>query len=153
MHRSIAMVHECTLHFLCRREADPARFVAVFVVGSSPRAPCDPTDTCPSTQSDLAQSRLVVPFAKLSNTIYDVYIIIILRLAMRTLVDIPDEQIEDLTAICESKKVSRAEVIRQAISFYIGANRRVPADAFGLWKAARTPVDGLAYQEQARSEW
>ena len=36
---------------------------------------------------------------------------------MRTLIDIPDKQIKDLTAICEAEKVSRAEVIRQAISF------------------------------------
>jgi Ribbon-helix-helix protein, copG family len=69
---------------------------------------------------------------------------------MRTLVDIPDEQIDDLAVICEAKKVSRAEVIRQAISFYISTNKLVPADAFGLWKINQ---DGLAYQEQARAEW
>lgn len=75
---------------------------------------------------------------------------------MRTLVDIPDEQINDLTVICEAKKVSRAEVIRQAISFYIGTNKLMPADVFGLWKAkqpASIVLDGLAYQEQARAEW
>lgn len=74
---------------------------------------------------------------------------------MRTLVDIPDEQIEDLAVICEAKKVSRAEVIRQAISFYIGTNKPAPVDAFGLWKdaSAGKPLDGLTYQEQARSEW
>ena len=72
---------------------------------------------------------------------------------MRTLVDIPDEQIEDLAVICEAKKVSRAEVIRQAIASYIDTNKRVPVDAFGLWKAHPDRLDGLAYQEQARSEW
>ncbi len=72
---------------------------------------------------------------------------------MRTLVDIPDEQIDDLAIICEAKKVSRAELIRQAISVYIGTNKLAPADAFGLWKAKQTSMDGLAYQEQARAEW
>lgn len=74
-------------------------------------------------------------------------------LIMRTLVDIPNDQIEDLALICEAKKVSRAEVIRQAISFYIGTNKRVPTDAFGSWKAAGQALDGMAYQERARSEW
>jgi Ribbon-helix-helix protein, copG family len=80
----------------------------------------------------------------------------ILEAAMRTLVDIPDEQIDDLAVICEAKKVSRAEVIRQAIAVYIGTNKLIPADAFGLWKAKQPDsivLDGLAYQEQARAEW
>ena len=80
----------------------------------------------------------------------------ILGAAMRTLVDIPDEQIDDLAVICEAKKVSRAEVIRQAIAVYIGTNKLVPADAFGLWKAKQPDsivLDGLTYQEQARAEW
>ena len=72
---------------------------------------------------------------------------------MRTLVDIPDEQIDDLALICEAKKVSRAEVIRQAITFYIGTNKLAPTDAFGLWRAKQPAVDGLAFQEQARAEW
>lgn len=69
---------------------------------------------------------------------------------MRTLVDIPDRQIEDLTRICEAKGVSRAEAIRQAIAFYIEQNKPV-ADVFGLWKDHHP--DGLAYQEGMRSEW
>ncbi|MBU1691665.1 MAG: ribbon-helix-helix domain-containing protein [Gammaproteobacteria bacterium] len=70
---------------------------------------------------------------------------------MRTLVDIPDKQIKDLTAICEAEKVSRAEVVRQAISDYLEKKKPGAAEAFGLWKDRK--VDGLTYQEQARSEW
>lgn len=70
---------------------------------------------------------------------------------MRTLVDIPDRQIKELTAICEAEKVSRAEVIRQAIASYIEKKKPVTVEAFGLWKGRK--VDGLAYQEQVRSEW
>ncbi|WP_136420347.1 ribbon-helix-helix protein, CopG family [Herbaspirillum sp. ST 5-3] len=70
---------------------------------------------------------------------------------MRALVDIPDRQIDDLTVICEAKKLSRAEAIRQAIAAYIERNKPSAVDAFGLWKNRK--VDGLEYQEQARSEW
>ncbi len=70
---------------------------------------------------------------------------------MRTLVDIPDRQIKDLTAICETEKVSRAEVIRQAIASYIEKKKPATVEAFGLWKDRK--ADGLAYQEQVRSEW
>jgi len=70
---------------------------------------------------------------------------------MRTLVDIPDRQIKDLTAICEAEKVSRAEVIRQAIAAYIEKKKPATVEAFGLWKGRK--VDGLAYQERVRSEW
>lgn len=70
---------------------------------------------------------------------------------MRALVDIPDKQIDDLTVICEAKKLSRAEAIRQAIALYIERNKPGAVDAFGLWKNRK--VDGLAYQEQVRSEW
>jgi len=70
---------------------------------------------------------------------------------MRTLVDIPDRQIKELTAICEVEKVSRAEIIRQAIASYIEKKKPATVEAFGLWKDRK--VDGLAYQEQVRSEW
>jgi metal-responsive CopG/Arc/MetJ family transcriptional regulator len=70
---------------------------------------------------------------------------------MRTLVDIPDRQIKELTALCEAEKGSRAEVIRQAIASYIEKKKPATVEAFGLWKGRK--VDGLAYQEQVRSEW
>ncbi|MDO9053557.1 MAG: ribbon-helix-helix protein, CopG family [Gallionella sp.] len=70
---------------------------------------------------------------------------------MRTLVDIPDRQLRDLAAICTSEKISRAELIRQAISSYLQQKKPTSVDAFGLWKEGG--VDGLAYQEQVRSEW
>ena len=70
---------------------------------------------------------------------------------MRTLVDIPDRQIKDLIAICEAEKVSRAEVIRRAISLYLKNKKLEEVDAFGIWKDKN--VDGLIYQEQMRSEW
>lgn len=70
---------------------------------------------------------------------------------MRVLVDIPEKQIDQLAVICEVKKLSRAEAIRQAIGLYIEQNKSGTTDAFGLWKDRK--IDGLTYQEQVRSEW
>ena len=70
---------------------------------------------------------------------------------MRTLVDISDGQLKDLAVICAAEKMSRAELIRQAISAFLEKKKPAEADVFGLWKERR--VDGLEYQEQVRSEW
>jgi metal-responsive CopG/Arc/MetJ family transcriptional regulator len=73
------------------------------------------------------------------------------RKIMRIVVDIPEKQIKELNAISQAEKVSRAEVIREAIAYYLEKKRPQTEDAFGLWKDRQ--VDGIAYQEQARSEW
>jgi metal-responsive CopG/Arc/MetJ family transcriptional regulator len=70
---------------------------------------------------------------------------------MRTWVDIPDRQIEQLTQICETKKISRAELIRQAITSCIEKNKPAADEAFGIWKDEQ--IDGLDYQKKRRSEW
>ena len=70
---------------------------------------------------------------------------------MRTLVDIPEMQIEELIRISKAEKVSRAEIIRQAVAAFIEMKKPDTAEAFGLWKEHE--VDGLTYQEQLRSEW
>jgi metal-responsive CopG/Arc/MetJ family transcriptional regulator len=70
---------------------------------------------------------------------------------MRTLVDIPDRQIEELTRISKAERVSRAEIIRQAVAAFIEMKKPDTVEAFGLWKECGT--DGLTYQERLRSEW
>ena len=75
---------------------------------------------------------------------------------MRIAVDIPDEQLEALTAIASHEGVSRAALIRLAIADLLVAKRKTATDdaiaaAFGLW--ADREEDGLAYQERLRSEW
>lgn len=70
---------------------------------------------------------------------------------MRTLVDIPDNQVEVLAAISKSMNLSRAELVRRAIDDYVSKHKPQPMEAFGVWKNQN--VDGLTYQEQARSEW
>jgi hypothetical protein len=71
---------------------------------------------------------------------------------MRTLVDIPDSQLKELTQIGQKRRISRAAVIREAITSYIGKkpSGKKPT-AFGLW--GNRKVDGLEYQNKLRSEW
>lgn len=72
----------------------------------------------------------------------------------RILVDLPDDQLAELSMILSRQPRPRAAVIREAVAEYI-ANHRISADAavkvFGLWQ--QREVDGLAYQEEMRSEW
>lgn len=70
---------------------------------------------------------------------------------MRTLVDIPEGELEELNALSRSRKVSRAELIRQAVIGFLAQNKAGIDDSFGMWKGRG--VDGVAYQEKLRSEW
>ena len=70
---------------------------------------------------------------------------------MRTLVDLPERELEQLTLLSRSRKTSRAELIRRAIAGYLAQNRAGLEDSFGLWKDRG--VDGVAYQERMRGEW
>jgi len=71
---------------------------------------------------------------------------------MRTLVELPDEQIEPLEALAEQMQLSRAELIRCAVADYLQRYQSVDEDAaFGLWRDRQE--DGLAYQARIRSDW
>lgn len=70
----------------------------------------------------------------------------------RILVDLPDSRLEELAAIVEIEHRPRAAIIRDAIEAYISQRKgSLGADAFGLWKNKK--VDGLAYEQELRSEW
>jgi metal-responsive CopG/Arc/MetJ family transcriptional regulator len=71
---------------------------------------------------------------------------------MRTLVDIPEEDLKALDDLGERRRASRAKMIRQAVREFLVNNRRASADeAFGLWRDQG--VDGLEFQERLRAEW
>jgi hypothetical protein len=72
---------------------------------------------------------------------------------MRTIIDLPTDQLSALDGICRAESISRAEAIRRAVDLLVrdraaGASRA----AFGLWREKR-PVDGLEYQQRVRAEW
>lgn len=71
---------------------------------------------------------------------------------MRTLLDIPEEDLKLLNKLSDAEEVSRAELVRRAIFQYLKAHRSTAkAEAFGLW--ADAPEDGRSYQRKIRREW
>jgi hypothetical protein len=71
---------------------------------------------------------------------------------VRTIIDLPAEQIQALAVVCRREKISRAEAVRRAVAEY--ASRHVTSDAeeaFGLWRGRR--IDGLSYESRLRGEW
>ncbi len=73
---------------------------------------------------------------------------------MRTIIDIPDMQVKVLNQLSKKKKVSRAEIIRQALTNYIAKCTRQKKsynNAFGLWEDKK--MNSLEYQKNCRKEW
>jgi hypothetical protein len=73
--------------------------------------------------------------------------------SVRTIIDLPEDQLDALDGICRRESMSRAEAIRRAVDLLVRDRAAGASDAaFGLWRAAKT-VDGLAYQDRLRQEW
>jgi metal-responsive CopG/Arc/MetJ family transcriptional regulator len=70
---------------------------------------------------------------------------------MRTLVDLPEGELEQLNLLSKARRVSRAALIRQAVAGYLEQNKTGLENSFGLWK--KKSVDGVKYQERLRREW
>jgi metal-responsive CopG/Arc/MetJ family transcriptional regulator len=71
---------------------------------------------------------------------------------MRTLVDLGKAELDALNRLAEQQNVSRAALIRTAVSDYLGRHANEKRnDAFGLWQ--QNGVDGLTFQEEIRGEW
>jgi len=73
---------------------------------------------------------------------------------MRTIIDIPDVQVKILNQLSKKKRVSRAEVIREALANYISSHSKAKDSyliAFGLWKDKK--IDSVEYQKKLRDEW
>ena len=75
---------------------------------------------------------------------------------MRTLVDIPEEDLELLNGVAKTLSISRAEFVRRAIAQSLATHRKAQIKkareaAFGL--LAGRSVDGMEYQERIRQEW
>ena len=72
---------------------------------------------------------------------------------MRTVIDIPDDQVEALDRLAAEAGKSRAALIREALQVLISRRRpeRGLNEYFGLWGPSEE--DGLAMQERMRAEW
>ncbi|TLD69524.1 ribbon-helix-helix protein, CopG family [Phragmitibacter flavus] len=71
---------------------------------------------------------------------------------MRTIVDLPDEQLGALSAMCAREGISRAEAIRRALSaMLVEKSARGRDEAFGAWKKKK--VDSRELVDKMREEW
>lgn len=71
---------------------------------------------------------------------------------MRTIVDLPEDQVEALKRLSKQARLSRAELMRRAVADYLQRHDAEPFEsAFGIWKEKTR--DGVAYQRELREEW
>lgn len=73
---------------------------------------------------------------------------------MRTLVDIPDDDIEKLDALAAKRKQSRAAAIREAVTLYLVRNSDNDwiERGYGYWADREDIRDGLEYQLAIRED-
>jgi Ribbon-helix-helix protein, copG family len=70
---------------------------------------------------------------------------------VRTIVDLPEEQIRKLTLLCRRERISRAEAIRRAVARYL---RVSPASDLGSFFGASRSRSNISRQVAAlRDEW
>lgn len=73
---------------------------------------------------------------------------------MRTLIDLPQDELEIVDEVVKKLAISRAEFVRRAISVALTPYRhKMNHASFGSWSEKAGEVDGLAYQEKLRAEW
>lgn len=71
---------------------------------------------------------------------------------MRTIIELPEEQLTGLDGWCRREGISRAEAIRRAVAAMLAERAKgEAAGAFGLWRGRAE--DALAEQEKIRNEW
>lgn len=73
---------------------------------------------------------------------------------MRTLIDLPEDDMNWLDHRASEDGKSRAALIREAIAAFRNREDRAGMEKyFGLWARHGSHVDGLAYERRLRDEW
>jgi Arc/MetJ-type ribon-helix-helix transcriptional regulator len=71
---------------------------------------------------------------------------------MRTIVDLPDEQVKALARLCESRGISRAEAVRRAVARLLADEQRPGREqAFGAWSGKG--IKSTTLIRELRAEW
>ena len=71
---------------------------------------------------------------------------------VRTIIDLPDEQIASLAEVCRLEGLSRTEAVRRAVAAYLDTKQLTERDElFGIWRDRE--LDGIAYELTLRDEW
>jgi len=74
---------------------------------------------------------------------------------MRTIIDLPEDDIKMLDYLAKSMKKSRAELVRRSVSAYLekeGGAQAISSDIFGLYDDVFTK-DSLELQQELRGDW
>ncbi|MFW5994532.1 MAG: CopG family transcriptional regulator [Spirochaetia bacterium] len=74
---------------------------------------------------------------------------------MRTIIEIPDSYVKRLDELKRQRRVSRSELVREAVERYLESSAGTVEDlAFGVWaEETDEPQDAVSYQERLRGEW
>lgn len=71
---------------------------------------------------------------------------------MRTIVDLPENQVRELAELCKVQQISRAEAIRRALAQMLSQKQTTGREsAFGAWKSRK--MDSRKFVENLRQEW
>lgn len=71
---------------------------------------------------------------------------------MRTLIDLPEPALKTLDKLSADRHISRAAMMREAITEYLARHKPNQDQAFGLW-GKQPGVNGVDYQRKVREEW
>jgi hypothetical protein len=70
---------------------------------------------------------------------------------VRTIVDLPERERDQLDVLCRQRGLSRAEAIRQALRLWLRQQTQSHREVFGLWRDR--PEGSLDLQDAWRQEW
>jgi Ribbon-helix-helix protein, copG family len=70
---------------------------------------------------------------------------------MRTIIDLPQEQIRKLTLFCRREKISRAEAVRRAVDRFLAGSP--VSDLRSFFGASRTRGNISRHVARLRREW
>ena len=71
---------------------------------------------------------------------------------MRTIIDLPPEQLGALARLCEAQKISRAEAIRRAVDRLLKDSLIEEKNiGFGMWR--NKGITARLYVDNLRNEW
>jgi len=71
---------------------------------------------------------------------------------MRTIVDLPEDQVRGLDLWCQRERISRAEAVRRAVRDALSTRNPIPrAEVFGAWAGKK--ISGRDYVKSLRAEW
>ncbi len=71
---------------------------------------------------------------------------------MRTIIDLPEDQVRELRELCKTERISRAEAVRRALAQMLARKQSAGREsAFGAWKGRK--IDSRQFVEKLRREW